>query len=69
MKQVTTRELRSEWATLINELPFEVIDGKTKKILAVVSQPLPEKTVGGTDISTTPAFNPYSKSAQLGKKK
>lgn len=42
MKQVTIRELRSSISTLLKELPFEVIDGKTKNVLAMVVLPTGE---------------------------
>lgn len=71
MKQVTTREFLNNWTTLIEELPFEVIDGRTKKIVAVVTQPqtqVPEITnsdmqPAGEGVWRKP-FLPYSKDFQ-----
>lgn len=39
MKQVTIRELRANIKSLLTSLPFQIIDGKSKKVLAEVGVP------------------------------
>lgn len=40
MKQVGIREVKAQLSVLLKELPFEIIDGKSKKVLAVVERPM-----------------------------
>jgi hypothetical protein len=40
MKQLTIAYLRSNLANELKDLPFEIIDGRSKEVLAVVKEPV-----------------------------
>ena len=65
MKQITIRELRATISTLLKELPFEIIDGKSKKVLAVVFAPKEVVKVQAMGVSTTNQ-KPHSKEVVWG---
>jgi len=52
MKQVSTKEFKAKAYQYLRELPFEIIDGKTKKVLAVIVAPDSMQTLSPLEVIT-----------------